>query len=90
MRRNEDTIAAVSTAMAPSGIGIVRLSGPEAVGIADRIYRSTKDGKRLSEQKTHTIHYGYIVDGEVEVDEVLVMLMRGPHTYTGVMVVSCR
>ena len=39
MRRNEDTIAAVSTAMAPSGIGIVRLSGPEAVGIADRIYR---------------------------------------------------
>lgn len=83
MRRNEDTIAAVSTAMAPSGIGIVRLSGPEAVGIADRIYRSTKDGKRLSEQKTHTIHYGYIVDGEVEVDEVLVMLMRGPHTYTG-------
>ena len=83
MRRNEDTIAAVSTAMAPSGIGIVRLSGPEAVEIADRIYRSTKDGKRLSEQKTHTIHYGYIVDGEVEVDEVLVMLMRGPHTYTG-------
>lgn len=83
MRRNEDTIAAVSTAMAPSGIGIVRLSGPEAVGIADRIYRSTKDGKRLSEQKTHTIHYGYIVDGEAEVDEVLVMLMRGPHTYTG-------
>lgn len=83
MRRNEGTIAAVSTAMAPSGIGIVRLSGPEAVGIADRIYRSTKDGKRLSEQKTHTIHYGYIVDGEAEVDEVLVMLMRGPHTYTG-------
>lgn len=79
----EDTIAAVATAMAPSGIGIVRISGPEAVAVADRIYRGTKRTKRLSEQPSHTIHYGYIADGEETVDEVLVMLMLGPRSYTG-------
>ena len=78
----DDTIAAISTAVSSAGIGIVRMSGPEAFGIADRIYRGKKE-KRLSEQKSHTIHYGYIVDGEETVDEVLVMLMRGPHSYTG-------
>jgi len=76
------TIAAISTAMSDAGIGIVRLSGPEAFDIADRVYRGKK-GKRLSEQKTHTIHYGYVMDGECMIDEVLVMLMRGPHSYTG-------
>ena len=77
-----DTIAAISTAMSDAGIGIVRMSGPKAYSIADKIYRGKKE-KLLSEQKTHTIHYGYVVDGECVVDEVLVMLMRGPHSYTG-------
>ena len=76
------TIAAISTAMSNSGIGIVRMSGPEAVEIADRVYHS-KTGKKLKDQTSHTIHYGYIVDGEETIDEVLVMLMRAPHTYTG-------
>ncbi len=76
------TIAAISTAVSSAGIGIVRMSGPESFDIADRIYRSKKK-KKLSEQKSHTIHYGFIVDDGETVDEVLVMLMRGPASYTG-------
>jgi len=82
MRNESGTIAAISTAMSNSGIGIVRMSGEEAVEIAERIYKG-KNEKKLSKQPTHTIHYGYIVDGEDTIDEVLVMLMRGPHSYTG-------
>ena len=82
MKNESGTIAAISTAMSNSGIGIVRMSGEEAVTIADRIYKGKKE-KKLSEQPTHTIHYGYIVDGEDTIDEVLVMLIRGPHSYTG-------
>ena len=82
MGYKSDTIAAISTAMTTSGIGIVRMSGEEAFSIIDRIYRGKKE-KKLSSEKSHTIHYGYIVDGEAEIDEVLVLLMRGPHSYTG-------
>ncbi len=77
-----DTIAAISTAMSNSGIGIIRISGPEAFDVADRIYRSKKGEKKLQEQPSHTIHYGYIADGDEMIDEVLVMLMRGPHSFT--------
>ena len=80
--RLSTTIAAISTAMSNSGIGIVRMTGDEAFEIADRIYKGKKN-KKLSEQKSHTIHYGFIADGEEILDEVLVMLMRGPHSYTG-------
>lgn len=79
----EDTIAAIATAMAPSGIGIVRISGPEAVAVADRLYRGKKKEKKLADMKSHTIHYGWIVEKEQVLDEVLVMLMRGTHSYTG-------
>lgn len=79
-----DTIAAIATAMSPSGIGIVRLSGAEAFEIADKVYRAGKNSKkRLSDQESHTIHYGFIFDGDEMIDEVLVMLMRGPRSYTG-------
>ena len=78
----KDTIAAISTAMTNSGIGIVRISGEEAFDIIKRIYKGKKD-KDLSKVKSHTIHYGYIMDGEETIDEVLVMIMRGPHSYTG-------
>ncbi len=77
-----DTIAAISTAVSPSGIGIVRMTGKEAVEVADKVYRG-KNNKKLSEQKSHTIHYGYIADGENIIDEVLIMFMRGPHTFSG-------
>lgn len=76
------TIAAISTAVTESGIGIVRISGEQAIEIADRIYIG-KNGKKLADQKTHTIHYGYIADGEDMIDEVLVLIMKGPHSYTG-------
>ncbi len=76
------TIAAISTAMSNSGIGIVRMSGDRAYEITQKVYRS-KNNKLLTEQKSHTIHYGYIADGDTLIDEVLVMLMKGPHSYTG-------
>lgn len=76
-----DTIAAIATAMASAGIGIIRISGEEAVTIAERIFLM-KNGKKLSEMPTHTIHYGHIHDGDEVIDEVMVLLMRGPKSYT--------
>ena len=77
-----DTIAAIATAMTNSGIGIVRMSGDEAFEIIQKIYKGKKE-KYFQEEKGYTIHYGYIVDGEETIDEVLVMIMRGPHSFTG-------
>lgn len=77
-----ETIAAISTAMNDAGIGIIRISGEESFSVADRIYRSKSGKKKLSCQPSHTIHYGYIYDGENVIDEVLVMLMRGPRSFT--------
>lgn len=79
---SSDTIAAIATAMSPSGIGIVRISGDEALAIIDRIYRSKNNNVRLSDCKSHTIHYGYIYDGDEVVDEVMVLLMKAPNSYT--------
>lgn len=78
----KDTIAAIATAMSNSGIGIVRISGEESFQIIDKIYKNRSE-KILSKENSHTIHYGYIYDGEELIDEVLVMLMRNPHSYTG-------
>ncbi len=76
-----DTIAAIATAMSSSGIGIVRISGEEAVLVVDRIFEM-KNHKKLSEMPTHTIHYGHIHDEDEVIDEVMVLLMRGPKSYT--------
>ena len=59
---NSDTIAAIATAMSPSGIGIIRISGEDALPVIDRIYRSKYGHKKLSLCESHTIHYGYIYD----------------------------
>ena len=76
----KDTIAAISTGMTNSGIGIVRISGSEALETADRVYK----GKiRISEAPSHTIHYGHVMDGAEMIDEVLVTVMRAPRTFTG-------
>lgn len=80
---SNDTIAAVATAMSPSGIGIVRMSGEDSIGVISRIFRPKKEGKDISKVDTHTIHYGHICDKDEMVDEVLVMIMKGPHSYTG-------
>ena len=79
---NSDTIAAIATAMTLSGIGIVRISGKDALTIIDKIYKSKSGKKKISECNSHTIHYGYIYDGEEVVDEVMILLMKAPNTYT--------
>ncbi|WP_066074218.1 tRNA uridine-5-carboxymethylaminomethyl(34) synthesis GTPase MnmE [Neobacillus soli] len=78
-----DTIAAISTPMGEGAIAIVRLSGDDAIPIADKFFKGIS-GKRLSEQATHTIHYGHLLDpksGQV-IEEVMVSVMRGPKTFT--------
>lgn len=78
-----DTIAAVATAMTASGIGIIRISGPDSRVITGKIYRSKGGKKKIEDIPTHTINYGFIWDGEEMIDEVLVMVMDGPRSYTG-------
>lgn len=78
-----DTIAAISTPMGEGAIAIVRLSGPEAIQIADKIYKGPK-GKTLSSVESHTIHYGHIVDRPSDrvVEEVMVSVLKAPRTFT--------
>ncbi len=80
---NEDTIAAISTSIGQSGIGIVRLSGSKAFEIADRLFRSPKK-KKIHETPSHRILYGNIINpaNDEVVDEVLISVMRAPNTYT--------
>ncbi|EOR25742.1 tRNA modification GTPase TrmE [Niallia nealsonii AAU1] len=78
-----DTIAAISTPMGEGAIAIVRMSGPESIKIADKLFKSIGN-KKLSEVASHTIHYGHIIDPTTDevVEEVMVSLMRGPKTFT--------
>lgn len=75
-----DTIAAIATAMSNSGIGIVRISGDDAIAIVDKIFKSKN--KKLIDVDTHTIHYGFIYDEKELIDEVMVLIMKGPNSYT--------
>ena len=77
----QDTIAAISTASAPSGIGIVRISGKEAVSVAEKVFRAA-NGKSLSEAESHTMQYGHVEAEGKLLDEVLVSVFRAPRTYT--------
>lgn len=81
-RENDKTIAAIATGMTDAGIGIVRISGEKAIAVGESVFR-TKSNKKLSEQKSHTMHFGMIYDGSEMIDEALVSLMRAPHSYTG-------
>lgn len=78
----DDTIAAVSTAMAPAGIGIVRISGNDAFEVADRVFRAKKKEKAFRGQIPYDSLWMDYRREEV-IDEVLVMVMKGPKTYTG-------
>ena len=82
-----ETIAAIATPPGEGAIGIIRLSGGEAITIADKIFA----GKKLAAQATHTLHFGRIVDGTETIDEVVVSLYKGPKSYTGedVVEISC-
>lgn len=80
-----DTIAAIATAMSNSGIGIIRISGKDAIQIANKIYSSKNNQKKLINVKSHTIHYGFIVDSSNDneiIDEVMVSVMKSPNSYT--------
>lgn len=78
-----ETIAAIATALSDSGIGIVRISGENAIYIVDSIFRSASGKKILGNVQSHTIHYGYIVDKDENViDEVMVAVMKAPRSYT--------
>lgn len=78
-----DTIAAIATAISDSGIGIIRVSGDDAINIVDRIYRNAKNDRVLKKYDSHTIHYGFVAeeDGSI-VDEVMVSVMKAPRSYT--------
>ena len=78
-----DTIAAIATALSDSGIGIIRISGDDAIYIVDSIFRSPSGNRILMKAQSHTVHYGYIVDKEENViDEVMVIVMKAPKSYT--------
>ena len=79
----KDTIAAIATAMSDSGIGIIRVSGDEAVEIVDKIYQNAQGAKILKNYESHTIHYGFIVEEDgTFVDEVMISVMLAPRSYT--------
>ena len=85
-----DNIVALATPSGTGAIAIIRVSGPDAIALVDIIFQSIK-GKKLKDQKTHTIHLGHIVDGKKVLDEALVSIFKGPHSYTGenVVEISC-
>lgn len=78
-----DTIAAISSAAGNSGIGIIRVSGDEAIEVVDKIFRPANKNKKLANVESHTVHYGHIMDGDKTLDQVLVIVMKNPHSYTG-------
>ena len=80
--RNHDTITAIATGTTNAGISIIRISGTNAISVADAIFVSKNGKKKLSEVKSHTLHYGSVFDGEILLDEVLVSVMKAPNTYT--------
>ena len=76
-----DTIAAIATAMTSSGIGIIRISGEQAFEVIEKIFKK-KNGGKIDLSRSHTVQYGYICDQDEVIDEVLVLIMKGPHSYT--------
>jgi tRNA modification GTPase len=77
-----DTIAAIATGLSNAGLSVIRISGEDSFSIIDRIYKSRSGNKVLSKENSHTIHYGYIVDEGQVIDEVMVVIMKAPSTYT--------
>ena len=91
MIADQSTICAVSTPPGIGGIAVIRLSGKEAVAIADQLFISPRMAKKLEDQLPGTLHFGTITQNETVIDEVIVSLFRAPHSYTGedVIEISC-
>lgn len=79
---NSDTIAAIATGMTNSGIGIIRISGSESFAVAEKIFLPANKNIKIKNAESHTIHYGFIKDGEETVDEVMVSVMKSPRSFT--------
>lgn len=88
---DQSTICAIATSPGMGAIATIRLSGQKAFEIADSVFRSPKEGKKLSAQKANSLHFGSIADGGETIDEVVVALFRSPHSFTGeeVVEISC-
>ena len=88
---DQSTICAISTPPGTGGIAVIRLSGLEAISIAEKVYKSPSTGKKLSEQKANTLHFGIVESGNNLVDEVVVGLYKAPHSFTGedIVEISC-
>lgn len=78
-----ETICALATAPGAGAIAVIRLSGPDSLAIAEKVFRSKRKNFKINQASSHTLHFGDIVDGEIAVDEVLLAVMKGPKTYTG-------
>ena len=82
MFRSESTICALATS-GSGAIAVIRVSGPDAIGMVERIFKPASKGKVLSQQPPNTIHFGTICENEIIIDEVLLSLFKAPHSYTG-------
>ncbi len=80
---SNDTICAIATAQGSGAIAVIRLSGKSSISICEKLFQSPSKTKKLSEQAANTVHFGYILDGEHLIDEVLVSIFKAPHSYTG-------
>ncbi len=88
MKQFQDTIIALATPAGSGAIGVIRLSGPDAIAVVNSFFQSKYRDKDLQQVATHTIHLGYIKDGDTIIDEVLVSIFKNPHSYTGENVVE--
>ena len=88
---DQKTICAISTPPGIGGIAVIRISGSEAISIADKVYRSPLEGKKLTDQKANTMHFGLIEFDNNLVDEVVIGLFKTPHSFTGedIVEISC-
>ena len=80
--KQTETIAAIATGLSDSGIGMIRISGDDAIAVGNRVFRSKNGCHNLYDYGSHTIHYGYVVDGEKTLDEVMISVMKAPNSYT--------
>ena len=81
------TIAAISTAQGLGGIGVIRISGDQAITIADKVFKKISDGS-LSNAKGYTAHFGHVIYNNEKIDECVATVFRAPHSYTGEDVVE--
>lgn len=87
----KDNICALATASGRGAIAVIRVSGPDAIALCDPLFQSKKKGKRLLDVESHTVHLGTFMDAQQLIDEILITVFKGPHSYTGenVVEISC-